>query len=196
MTTADTTDTTQDCADENGASSGQLPNCVEDRAVAHGVKGVKPAIVGALVAALALSAVAGWLEYRVHQSDQANQQRAVLLETARQAAVNLTTISYTEVDNDVKRIVDSATGSFRDDFQKRSPAFIDLVKQAHSKSVGTVTAAGLQSVSGNQAQALVAVSVKTSDAAAPEQEPRAWRMQISVTRDGDGAKVSDVQFVP
>jgi Mce-associated membrane protein len=158
--------------------------------------GASYAILFGLLIVLLLVGLTGWLGYRVHQSDQASRQRAIFLETARQAAVNLTTISYTEVDTDIRRIVDGSTGRFHDDFQQRSPAFIDVVKQAQSISVGTVTAAGLQSVSDDHAQALVAVSVKTSNAGAPEQEPRAWRMRISVTKDRDGAKVSDVQFVP
>jgi len=43
---------------------------------------------------------------------------------------------------------------------------------------------------------LVAVTVKTSNAGAPEQAPRAWRMRISVQKVGDEAKVSNVEFVP
>jgi Mce-associated membrane protein len=42
---------------------------------------------------------------------------------------------------------------------------------------------------------LVAVAVKTSTAGAPEQDPRAWRMRITVQKDGDQAKVSNVEFV-
>ena len=158
--------------------------------------GFKAGIVVALVMALGLAGLAGWFGYRVRQSHEVALQRAMFLQTARQAAVNLTTLSYTEIDADIKRIVDSSTGRFRDDFQQRSPAFVEVVKQVQSKSVGTVTAAGLESVSGSQAQALVAVSVKTSDAVAAEQEPRSWRMRIAVEKDRDGAKVSDVQFVP
>jgi Mce-associated membrane protein len=156
----------------------------------------RSAIVVTLAMVLALAALAGWLGYRAQQSHEAARQRAVFVQTARQAAVNLTTISYTEVDADIKRIVDASTGRFHDDFQQRAPAFVDVIKHAQSKSVGSITAAGLESISGNQAQVLVALSVKTSIAGAPEQEPRAWRMRISVAKDGDGAKVSDVQFVP
>jgi Mce-associated membrane protein len=112
----------------------------------------------------------------------------------------LTTINYTEVDADIQRILDSSTGTFHDNFQKRSQPFVDVVKQAQSKSEGTVTAAGLESQNGDQAKVLVAVSVKVSmkmsNADAPEQAPRGWRMRIGVQKVGRGAKVSDVQFVP
>jgi Mce-associated membrane protein len=96
----------------------------------------------------------------------------------------------------VQRILDLATGTFLDDFSKRSQPFVEVVKQAKSVSVGTVTVAGLESVTGNAAQVLVAVSVKTSNAGAPEQEPRAWRMRIVVQEVGDQTKVSKVEFVP
>jgi Mce-associated membrane protein len=43
---------------------------------------------------------------------------------------------------------------------------------------------------------LVAVTVKTSNAGAPDQQPRSWRMRISVQKVGDEAKVSNVEFVP
>jgi Mce-associated membrane protein len=149
-----------------------------------------------LIAVLALGALVGWLGYRVYEGRQADQQRSLFIQVGRQAALNLTTISYTEADADVQRIVDSAVGTFRDDFQKRSDAFIDVVKKAQSSSEGTVTDAGLVSAQGGAAQVLVAVTVKTSTSAAPEQEPRFWRMRIDVQKVGDGAKVSNVEFVP
>jgi Mce-associated membrane protein len=151
--------------------------------------------VGLIVVA-ALAGVGGWLGYRAHQDREAQAQRNLYVQVARQTAVNLTTIDYTQVDADIKRILDSATGGFYDDFQKRSQPFVDVVKKVQSKSEGTVAEAALLSETKDQAQVLVAVSVKTTIAAAPEQEPRRWRMRISVQQTGDGAKVSNVDFVP
>jgi Mce-associated membrane protein len=96
----------------------------------------------------------------------------------------------------VRRILDGATGEFYDDFAKRSQPFIDVVKQARATTVGTITEAGLESETADTAQALVAVSVQTSNAAETNQEPRAWRMRIYVQRVGDQVKVSNVGFVP
>jgi Mce-associated membrane protein len=151
--------------------------------------------VGFVVIA-ALTGVGAWLGYLVYQDRQAQAQRNLYVQVARQTAVNLTTIDYTEVDADIKRILESATGNFYDDFQKRSQPFVDVVKKVQSKSEGTVAEAALLSETKDQAQVLVAVSVKTTVAAAPEQEPRRWRMRINVQQTGDGAKVSNVDFVP
>jgi Mce-associated membrane protein len=157
---------------------------------------VRLATLIGLVAALALGGVVGWLGFRTYQLRQDQEQRELFLRVGRQGAVNLTTIDWQNVDHDIQRILDSATGPFYDDFSKRSQPFIDVVKNVQSKSVGTVTEAGLESVSRNEARVLVAVSVKTSNLGAEDQPPRAWRMRIDVQKIGDGAKVSNVLFVP
>jgi Mce-associated membrane protein len=160
------------------------------------VSPVKLALVVGLVATLALGGVVGWLGFRTYQLRQEQEQRELFLRVGRQGAVNLTTIDWQNVGSDIQRILDSATGPFYDDFSKRSQPFIDVVKKVQSKSVGTVTEAGLESVSRNEAQVLVAVSVKTSNVGAEDQPPRAWRMRIDVQKVDDGAKVSNVLFVP
>ena len=157
---------------------------------------VKLATIAGLVAVVVLAGLTGWLGFRAYQSHQADEQRKLFLEVGRQGALNLTTIDWQQADADVQRILDSATGTFYDDFQKRAQPFVEVVKQAQSKSVGTIAEAGLESESNDGAQVLVAVKVKTSNAGAPDQPPRAWRMRISVQKVGDEAKVSDVKFVP
>ncbi|HKP39480.1 Mce protein [Mycobacterium sp.] len=157
---------------------------------------VRLATIIGLVLVVALGGLTGWLGFRTYESHKADEQRKLFLQVGRQGALNLTTIDWEHADADVQRILDSATGTFYDDFQKRSQPFVAVVKQAQSKSVGTIAEAGLESESGDGAQVLVAVSVKTSNAGAPEQAPRAWRMRISVQKVGDEAKVANVEFVP
>ncbi|WP_319448755.1 MULTISPECIES: Mce protein [unclassified Mycobacterium] len=162
-------------------------------------KRMSPAISAmtiSLLIVVVVGALAGFLGFQTYQSEQAQHRDNLFLEVARQGAINLTTIDWQEADADISRILESATGTFYDDFSKRSQPFVEVVKQAQSKSVGTVTEAGLESESGDQAQVLVAVSVKTTNLGAEEQRPRAWRMRIDVQKVGDQAKVSDVQFVP
>ncbi|MDT5182404.1 MAG: Mce-associated rane protein [Mycobacterium sp.] len=149
-----------------------------------------------LAVVVALAVLVGWLGFRAYQSDQGQADRSQFLHAARQTALNLTTIDWQKVDSDVQRILDGATGEFHDDFAKRSQPFIDVVKQSRSTAVGTITEAGLESETAGTALVLVAVTVKTSNAGAPEQDPRAWRMRISVRQVGDQAKVSNVEFVP
>jgi Mce-associated membrane protein len=169
---------------------------VEEQPAKPRMSHVRLATIAGLVLVLALGGLTGWLGFRAYESRQAEEQSKLFLQVGRQGALNLTSIDFAQAEADVQRILDSATGTFYDDFQKRAQPFIDVVKQAQSKSVGTIAEAGLESESENQAQVLVAVTVKTSNAGAPEQEPRAWRMRITVEKVGDEAKVSNVEFVP
>jgi Mce-associated membrane protein len=59
-----------------------------------------------------------------------------------------------------------------------------------------VTEAGLESETADTGQALVAVTVTTSNAGTPQPEPRGWRLRVFVQKVGDLAKVSNVEFVP
>src|SRR6201998_3489405 len=110
-----------------------------------------------LMVIIMLAGLVGWFGYRAHQSQQAQTQRSQFIRVARQGALNLTTIDWQRADADVQRILDSATGEFYDDFDKRSKPFVDLVKQAKSATVGTVTEAGLESQTDARARVLVAV---------------------------------------
>lgn len=153
------------------------------------------AMVGAAVV-LALAATVGWLGFRAYHSHQDQVGRQMFLQVGRQCALNLTTIDWQHAEADVQRVLDSATGEFYDQFSKRKQPFIDVVKKAQSKSVGTITEAGVESESDNKAQVLVAVSIKTTNLGADDQPPREWRMRISVEKSGGEAKISNVAFVP
>ena len=154
--------------------------------------------VTALVAAVfvAVSGLAGWLVYGAYKEEKTSELRSMFLAAGRQGALNLTTISYTQADADVQRVLASSTGQFLDEFSKRAPAFIDVVKHAQAKTTGNITEAGIESFNENSARVLVAVSVNTSNLGVAEQQPRNWRMRIDVTKVGDSAKVSNVGFVP
>jgi Mce-associated membrane protein len=156
---------------------------------------VRLATIVGLAVVVALAGLCGWLGFRAYESRKSAGERNLFLQVGRQGAKNLTTIDFEHVDEDVQRVLDSSTGTFYADFQARAQPFKEVVKQAKSKSVGTIAEAGIQSMYSDGADVLVAVTVKTSNAGAAEQEPRAWRMVISVQKVGDEAKVSNVRFV-
>lgn len=179
-------DSDEDAEDGGG---GEKPSA--KRRMSH----VRLATILGLVAVVALAGLCGWLGYRAYEARKAADERNLFLQVGRQAALNLTTIDFEHADEDVQRVLDSSTGTFYDDFQARAQPFKEVVKQAKSKSVGTVAEAGVESETEDGAEVLVAVTVKTSNAGAAEQEPRAWRMRITVQKVGDEAKVANVRFV-
>ena len=186
-------DATADVEETDKSDGEELPS--PKRRTRRRLSSVGWALVATAVVVATLAGLGGWYGFRAYQKHEAQTQRDLFVQTARQGAVNLTTINYTEVESDVQRVLDLATGAFRDDFAKRSQPFIEVVKAARSQSEGTITEAGVESQRGDSAQVLVAVAVK-SRTAVGEQEPREWRMKIEVQAVGDGAKVSNVVFVP
>jgi Mce-associated membrane protein len=186
---------TDEAEDYEAAVDDEAEDASEDEAPVKRSHVRLAAIVG-LFMIVALAATVGWLGFRAYQSHQAQAQRQLFLQVGRQCALNLTTIDWQHADNDVQRVLDSATGQFYDQFSKRKQPFIEVIKKAQSKSVGTITEAGLESDSGDNAQVLVAVSIKTSNLGAEDQQPREWRMRISMEKSGDEVKVSNVAFVP
>lgn len=179
-------------AESPGASTESVAATREGRSVALRIA------LFALLAVLALLIGLGvWMSHDVSQERRADEHRQMVVEVARQAALNLTTIDHASVDTAIRRIIESSTGPFHDDFESRSDVFARAVVQAQSKSEGSVTEAGLESQDGEDSQVLVAVAVKTSIAGVQEPQPHAWRMRVTVTESGDqSAKVSNVQFVP
>lgn len=187
-----------DAVDIDAADEGQADQDVAEAAAGakRSISPLRLALAVGLVGVVALSGLSGWLGYRAYQSQQDEKARELYLQVARQGALNLTTIDFEHADSDIQRLLDSATGQFHDEFSQRAEPFLEVVKKAKSKSVGTVTEAGLESVAGDEAQAIVAVTVNTSNVGAPEQQPRSWRMRLTVQKVGQDVKVSNVGFVP
>jgi Mce-associated membrane protein len=182
--------------DHQAAADDELDQGADDAAtVKRSMSHVRLATMVGVVVAVALAATVGWLGFQAYQSRQAQAQRQLFLQVGRQAALNLTTIDWQHADADVQRLLDSATGQFYEQFSQRKQPFIEVLKKAQSKSVGTITEAGLESDSGDKAQVLVAVSIKTTNLGAADQPAREWRMRISVEKSGNDVKVSNVAFV-
>ena len=153
------------------------------------------ALLAGLMAVLALGGLAGWQGHQAFESRAVEQQRDVFLRVGREFAVALTTVDYERVDSDVQRVLDSATGAFLDDYRRRAPELGNAVRVARSTSVGTVMTSALESVGPNDAEVLIALSVKTVILGQPDQAPRPSRMRILIHEiDGD-PKVSNVELV-
>lgn len=152
-------------------------------------------LILAVVITVVFAGLAGWFGYRTLQAREVNQTNEMLLQAGRQAAINLTTIDAATVDADIRRVIDASVDPFAGEFAKKSASFADVVRLAQSKSEGRVTEAGIESLTDDTADVLVALSVTTTAKGVPEEQPRLWRMRITVKKSGDTAKVSNVGFV-
>ncbi|RDH78359.1 hypothetical protein DVS77_10715 [Mycolicibacterium moriokaense] len=144
----------------------------------------------------ALLAVSGYM-YWFHRQAQAElERRAEFNAAARQGVVILMSLDYTHAKEDVQRIIDNSTGQFKDDFQNTADDFIKVAQDSKAVTETTVTASAVDSMSDDTATVIVAAKSKVTNAAGAKQEPRAWRLSVNMTRDGDQLKMSKVEFVP
>lgn len=152
------------------------------------------AVVG-ILASLAVS-VYMVLEHR-HASEQ-QRRTAEFTAAARQGVLILTSLNFKDARHDVQRIIDASTGSFRDDFQRGADDFANIVEQSQVVEQGTVeaTAVDLATMTRDSAVVLVASESEVTNAAGAKQDPRRFRLIVTVTRDGHDLKMSKVQFVP
>lgn len=118
------------------------------------------------------------------------------VDAARTGVVALLSIDHSKAKEDVQRILDVSTGSFRADFARRADDFIQTAEKSKAVTKGSVSVAALESSAADSAVVLVAASSQVTNANGAKEDPRPWRMSVTVTRDGDKVKMSDVEFVP
>ncbi|MEU4312928.1 hypothetical protein [Nocardia sp. NPDC024068] len=149
------------------------------------------------VLVIVVSLVAGGFSLWNHQQIGAAQAREdEYLNAAREGVVALTTLDAARAADDVKRVLDHSTGAFRTDFQTRSEDFTKVVQQSQVATKGEITASAVESMTDESAVVLVSAVSRVTNTAGAQQEPRVWRLSVTVTREGSELKMSKVEFVP
>lgn len=158
------------------------------------------AIAAVLAVLVSLVAVGAGVEMAVlhKHAVRERQQVAEYAAAARQGVVTLTSLDFEHAKEGVQRIVEVSTGTFKDDFLKMADDFTNVVEQSKVVSQGSVQAAAvdLDSMTDNSAVVLVASTSEVTNAAGAKQDPRKYRLIVTMTRDGGQLKMSKVEFVP
>jgi Mce-associated membrane protein len=161
-----------------------------------GLSGLSRVLAAAAILAICgLLGASGWMLWHHHTVLAERQRSAAYVAAARQGVVNLTSLDFNKAKEDVQRVLDSATGEFRDDFQRRADDFASVVKDSKAVTEGSVTASAVESMSKDSAVVLVLANERVTNSAGAKDDPRAFRFRVSVVRDGDQLKISKVEFV-
>jgi Mce-associated membrane protein len=147
-----------------------------------------------IVASLAASAD---IVVRHRDASQQRQRAAEFAAAAREGVVTLTSLDFNDAKAGVQRIIGNSTGSFRDDFAKMAGDFAKVVAESKVVEHGTVQAVAvdLDSMTNDSAVVLVASTSEVTNAAGAKQDPRNFKLIVTLTRDGDQLKMSKVEFV-
>ena len=150
-------------------------------------------LLGALVLALVaggLALGAKWTEAR-----QTEQRYAAVLDAARAEALAFTTLDHRSVDEDTARVLEGATGSFKRQFAASLDQLTELATQNESVSKGKVLSAGVVSADADSARVVVVADSTVSNVNTPSPQPRHYRIQMDLVRQGDEWLASDLEFV-
>ncbi|MFD2473567.1 hypothetical protein [Amycolatopsis silviterrae] len=152
------------------------------------------AVVGVLIVALIAFGTVWYL--RIHAADADAQRRTAVLDAARQSAVNITSIDKNAAQQGIQRIVDGATGEFKDQFSQQANAYQQMLASSQVVSAGKVAEAGIVELTGDRAVVLAAATATVKNKDAPAGEQRVYRMRLTLQDESGRWLVSKLEFVP
>lgn len=141
-------------------------------------------------------AASGYMLWHHRQAIAEREQTAEYAAAARQGVVTLMSLDFKKAQEDVQRIIDNSTGEFKEDFEQQAEAFAEVAQDSKVVTEVTVNLAAVKSMSDDSASVLVSATSRVTNAAGAKQEPRAWRLAVELSREGDQIKMSKVEFVP
>lgn len=157
-------------------------------------------LVAVVIAALLTAGLLAATTYMLvehHQKSRQRQQIAEYAAAARQGLINLMSIDYATADDSVQRVLDGSTGRFRANFEETADEFVKALKDEKIVTKATVNDAAVESMTDDSAVVLLSATSRREGQQAPkdQQEPRLWRVVLTLQRDGDQIKMSSVEFV-
>jgi Mce-associated membrane protein len=156
-------------------------------------------VLGAIVAVACTAALITLSVLMVinHRHQVADEQvRAEYAAAGRQSVVTLMSLDFNKAKDDVQRIIDNSTGSFKDDFKSQAEDFVKVAQDSKVITEVTVNAVAVESMTDDKAVVLVSAASRVTNSAGAKQEPRSWRLSVDLQRDGGQIKMSKVEFVP
>ncbi len=161
------------------------------------MRGPRLSRVDLLLGALVLALVAGGLALGAQWTEarETEQRYAAVLDAARAEALAFTTLDHRTVDEDTARVLEGATGSFKRQFEASLDQLTELATQNESVSKGKVLSAGVVSADADSARVVVVADSTVSNVNTPSPQPRHYRIQMDLVRQGDEWLASDLEFV-
>lgn len=155
------------------------------------------AIIVVVVAIVPLLGATGVMIWQHGSAQQQQHRSAEFTAAARQGVVNLMSLDYTHAQETVQRVIDDSTGKFKANFEDGSGDLIKALQDAKVTTKVTVNDTAVESMDKESATVLVAATSQRTGPDAPkeDQQPRVWRIVVSLVRDGDRLRMSDVEFV-
>ncbi|CAN5588013.1 hypothetical protein BH10ACT9_BH10ACT9_21170 [soil metagenome] len=156
----------------------------------------KSIVVGAATVLLcALLGLSGFMAWQDRATDQSWQREAEAAAVARQGVVNIMSLDFTNAEGDIQRVLDSATGKFKEDFQAESEFLVQALEESQVVTEVTVNGVAVESLSDDAAVVLVSANSQASNAGDDRRDPQQFRVAVTLARDSGALKLSQVDFL-
>lgn len=150
----------------------------------------------AMVAAICASAgLSGAMLWQRHTAQQQQQRIAEYSAVAKQSAINLMSLDYNDAKASVQRVIDGATGKFKDDFSAQSDALVKAMQDAKVVTTVAVQSVAVEQYSADSAVVLVAAQSQATNVKDERKEPQKFRVVVTLATDNGRLKASQVDFV-
>lgn len=150
----------------------------------------------AALATVALLGASGYMVWTHRGAEKLRQQNAEYAAAARQSVATLMSLDFNKAEEDVQRIIDNSTGQFKTDFESQAADFVKVAQDSKVATEVSVNSTAVESMSDDSAEVLVAASSRVTNTAGANQEPRTWRLSVSLKREDGQIKMAKVEFVP
>ncbi|MEC3913622.1 hypothetical protein [Nocardia sp. CDC160] len=150
----------------------------------------------ALVSALVLIGSTGLFFYHQHRADTLSQRRAEYIQVAKQAYINMVTVSDSSSGPDIDRLLSVTGGGLKNDVSQNRDDIKKFFEQLKVQSSGKVIAAAIESDDADSASVLLLAQQTVSNVATNGPMQRDYRVRVHVTRSGDTVSASNLEIVP
>ena len=155
------------------------------------------AVAATTLVTAGLLGATGFMAWQHHNAAKLRHSTAEFVAAARQDVVNLMSMDYNKAQESVQRVLDGSTGKFKANFDETSDEFIKALQDEKIFTTATVNDAAVDSMTADSAVVLVSATSQREGKQAPkdQQQPRVWRIVLTLEREGDQIKMSGVEFI-
>lgn len=152
-------------------------------------------VAAAVLAICGLSALSGAMLWQQRGIDVRTQRAAEYQAIARQGVVNMMSLDFNDAEGSVGRVLDGSTGRFHAEYSEQAELLIKGLQRSKVVTEVTIGTTAVESMDADNAVVLVAARSQATNVTDGRQEPQTFRLAVSLARDGDRMKVSEVDFV-
>jgi Mce-associated membrane protein len=157
------------------------------------------AVGAAIIVICASVAVTGYFVWVDRVASQKRQRSAEFAAAARQDVMTLMSLDFNKTKEDMQRISDNTTGSFKEHFPVVALQLTNGLQRSKVVTTVSVNDLAVESMSDNSAVVLVAATTQAKSPDDPQpndkQQLQSWHIVLTLLRDKGQPKMSKVEFV-